>query len=76
MKSFVKIYLYRSLFVLYVLYLKKLSTKTSTLNELYMFSFHENLLKIFRPFSGIQVPITVLCNCCFGNNFEFSCFKC
>lgn len=41
-----------------------------------MFSFHENLLKIFRLFPGIQVPITVLCNCCFGNNFEFSCFKC
>ena len=34
---FGKIYLYRSLFVLDVLYLKKLSTKTSTLNELHVF---------------------------------------
>ena len=22
------------------------------------------------------MPITVLCNSCFGNNFKFSCFKC
>jgi len=55
MKSFVKIYNSTDRYVLDVL-------KKITKVQNYMFSFHENLLKIFRLFPGIQVPMAVLCN--------------
>ena len=55
MKSFVKIYNCTDPYVLDVL-------NKITKVQIYIFSFHANLLKIFRLFPAIEVSMRVLCN--------------